>query len=73
VPGRREVKEANKLKYTKMVLKMGGFPRFLALKSPKMPFFALKYLIRYTPKMFYEEYINFNIFCYLRHCGVIPV
>jgi hypothetical protein len=23
--------------------------------------------------MFFEEYITFNIFCYLRHCGVTPV
>jgi hypothetical protein len=23
--------------------------------------------------MFFEECINFLIFCYLRHCGVIPV
>jgi hypothetical protein len=23
--------------------------------------------------MFFEEYINFKKFCYLRHCGVIPV
>ncbi len=23
--------------------------------------------------MFIKEYINFKIFCYLRHCGFIPV
>jgi hypothetical protein len=49
------------------------FPEILAYKSPKTPFFAQKYLTRYTQKMFFEEYINFKIFHYLRHCGVIPV
>jgi hypothetical protein len=37
-----------------------------------MPFFTLKYLIRYTSKMFFEE-MNFKNFCYLRRCGVITV
>ncbi len=41
-------------------------------RSPA-PFFAQKYFIRYTPKMFFQEYINFEIFCYLRRSGVIPV
>jgi hypothetical protein len=31
----------------------------------KTLFFAQKYLTRYTPKTFFEEYINFNIFRYL--------
>jgi hypothetical protein len=52
---------------------MGGFSLFLAYKSLKTPFFAQKYLTRYTPEMFFEEYISFKIFCYLRHCRVIPV
>jgi hypothetical protein len=30
-------------------------------------------LIRYTPKMFFEEYIHFKIFCYFRRYGVLPV
>ncbi len=51
----------------------GSFKHVLAYKSPKMPFFALKYLTRYTHEMFFEEYINFKIFCNLSHCGVIPV
>jgi hypothetical protein len=38
-----------------------------------MPFFALKYLTRYTHETFFEEYINFKIFRNLSHCGVIPV
>jgi hypothetical protein len=44
--------------------KTGGFPHFLAYKSPKTPFFAKKYLTRYTPETFFEEYISY--------CGVIP-
>jgi hypothetical protein len=44
------------------------------LKNPrKRRFFALKYLTRYNPKKFFEEYINFKNFHYLSHCGVIPV
>jgi hypothetical protein len=51
----RKLKPANKpqcqLKYTKMVLKTGAFPHYLASKSPKMLFLAQKYLGRYSPKM----------------------
>ncbi len=53
--------------------KTGGFAHVLAYNSPKMPFFALKYLTRYTHETFFEEYINFKIFRNLSHCGVIPV
>jgi hypothetical protein len=53
--------------------KTDGFAHVLAYKSPKTPFFALKYLTRYTHKTFFEEYINFKIFRNLSHCGVIPV
>ncbi len=53
--------------------KTGGFMHFLAYKLPKTLFFAQKYLTRYTPKTFSEEYITFKIFCYLRHCEVILV
>ncbi len=64
----RELKEANKPpswpKYTKLAPKMGGFLYFQPAKSPKMSFFAKKYLIRYTPKTFFEEYINFKTFHY---------
>ncbi len=42
--------------------KIGGFTHVLAYKSPKTPFFALKYLTRYTHKTMFEEYINFKIF-----------
>ncbi len=42
--------------------KTGGFAHVLAYKSPKMPFFALKYLTRYTHETFFEEYINNKIF-----------
>jgi hypothetical protein len=51
----------------------GGFAHVLASKSPKMPFFAQKYLTRYTHEMFFEEYINIKIVHYSSHCGVIPV
>jgi hypothetical protein len=57
-------------KYTKTAKR---FEHVLAYKSPKTPFFAQKYLTRYTHKMFFEEYINFKIVCYLSHYGVIPV
>jgi hypothetical protein len=53
--------------------KKGSFEHFLAYKFPKTLFFAQKFLTRYNPETFFEEYINFNIFCYLRHCGVIPI
>ncbi len=54
--------------------KTGGFAHILAYNSLKTPFFALKYfLTRYTHKTFFEEYLNFKIFCNLSHCGVIPV
>jgi hypothetical protein len=53
--------------------KTASFPRVLTLKLPKTTFFTEKHLTKYTPKMFFEEYINFKIFCYLRHYGVITV
>ncbi len=53
--------------------KTGGFAHILAYKSPKTPFFALKYLTRYTHETFFEEYINFKNFRNLSHCGVTPV
>ncbi len=34
--------------------------------SPNMPFFAPKYLTRYTPETFSEEYINKKIFLLLK-------
>ncbi len=48
--------------------KTGGFAHVLAYKSPKTPFFDLKYF-----STFFEEYINFKIFRNLSCCGVIPV
>jgi hypothetical protein len=53
--------------------KTGGFAHVLAYKSPKTPFFALKYLTRCTHEMFFEEYINIKIFRNLSRCRVIPV
>jgi hypothetical protein len=49
---------------------MGGFTHVLAYKSPKTPFFAQKYLTRYTHETFFEEYTNFQAH-YLSHCRVI--
>jgi hypothetical protein len=42
----------------------------LVYKSPKTSFFAQKYLTRYTPETFFEEYTNFEAH-YLSHCRVI--
>ncbi len=53
--------------------KTGSFAHVFAYKSPKMPFFDIKYLTRYTHETSFEEYINFKIFRNLSHCGVIPV
>ncbi len=53
--------------------KTGGFAHVLAYNSPKTPFFALKYLTRYTHETFFEEYINIKKFRNLSHCRVIPV
>jgi hypothetical protein len=46
--------------------KTGGFPHVLAYKSPQTPFYALKYLTRYTHETFFEEHINFKIFSLLK-------
>ncbi len=42
--------------------KTGSFAHVLVFKSPKTPFFAIKYLTRYTHETFFEEYINLKIF-----------
>ncbi len=51
--------------------KTGGFAHVLAYKSPKTPFFALKYLTRYTHETFFKEYTNFEGH-YLSRCRDIP-
>ncbi len=51
--------------------KTGSFADVLALKTQKTPFFAQKYLTRYTHERFFEEYTNFEAH-YLSHCRVIP-
>ncbi len=53
--------------------KTGGFEHFVAYKLLKMLIFAKKYLTRYTPETFFDESINFKIFCYLSDFGVMPV
>ncbi len=52
--------------------KTDGFAHVLAYKSPKTPFFAQKYLTRYTHETFLEEYTNFQAH-YLSHCRDIPL
>ncbi len=44
--------------------KTGGFTHTLAYKSPITLFFARKYVTRYNPETFFEEYFNFKIFHY---------
>jgi hypothetical protein len=51
--------------------KTGGFAHVLAYKTPKTPFFALKYLTRYTHETFFEVYTNFEG-PYLSRCRDIP-
>ncbi len=73
----KELKEANKPPASrntqKWCQKWAVSLTFYLKNQPKPPFFAQKYLIRHITKMFFEEYINFKIFHYLRYCGVIPV
>jgi hypothetical protein len=40
--------------------KTSGFAHVLAYNLPKTPFFALKYLTRYTHEIFFEEHTNFE-------------
>jgi hypothetical protein len=47
-------------KYIRKQQKTGGFTDFLAYKSPKTPFFALKYLTKYNHETFFEECMNFQ-------------
>ncbi len=76
VPGQGVVVEGVKgVKYTPMPLECmktvketGGLAHFFAFNSPKIPFFAQKYLTRYTSKTFLRNKIFSK---YLRHCGVI--
>ncbi len=52
--------------------KTDGFACVLANNLLKTPFFAPKYLTRYTHKTFFEEDMNFKTH-YLGHCRVIPL
>jgi hypothetical protein len=47
--------------------KTGGFAHVFAYKARKTPFFAHKYLTKYTHEAFFEEYTNFEAH-YLSHC-----
>ncbi len=52
--------------------KNGRFWHVLTYNSPKTPFFALKYLTRYTHETFFEEYTNFEGH-YLSRCRDISL
>jgi hypothetical protein len=41
--------------------KTGGFAHVLAYKLPKTPFFAQKYLTRYTHETYCKEYMNSEV------------
>jgi hypothetical protein len=61
VEGFKGCKQAPSLqKFAKTATKTGGFLHFLALKSLNFHSKVLNKM--YTPKMFFEEYINLNIF-----------
>jgi hypothetical protein len=53
--------------------KMAGFPALIDLKIAKNTDFYLEILNTIYTQDIFEEYFNFNIFTYLRRCGVIPV
>jgi hypothetical protein len=69
---RSQISLQSRPKIDKNGKKTGGFAHVLAYKSPKTPFFAQKYLTRYTHETFLEEYTNFEAH-YLSHCRVIPL
>jgi hypothetical protein len=67
VPGRGAVVERSYIpsqpyKIAKNDEKTGGFTHVLAYNSPKTPFFALKYLTKYTHETFFKEYIILKFF-----------
>ncbi len=68
----RSYKPSQPYEIAKNGKKTGGFAHVLAYKSLKTPFFAQKYLTRYTHETFFEKYTNFQAHC-LSHCRVIPL
>jgi hypothetical protein len=44
------------------------FPTLIDLKIAQNTVFTQKYLIRYTFKVIFEEYMNLQIFCCLLRC-----
>jgi hypothetical protein len=52
--------------------KTSGFAHVLAYNSLKTPFFALKYVTRYTHETFFEENTNFEGY-YLSRCRDISL
>jgi hypothetical protein len=53
--------------------KNGQFLAHIDLKIAESAIFHSKVLHKIYSKDVFEEYINFKIFRFLRHCGVIPV
>jgi hypothetical protein len=53
--------------------KTEGLRNLMTFKMPITPFLLLKKYTKYTPETFFEEYIYFKFFGYLRCCGNIPV
>jgi hypothetical protein len=51
----------------------GRFPTLIDLKIAKNAVLYLKLVNKIYSRDFFEEYMNFKIFCYLRLGGVIPV
>ncbi len=62
----------NKYEIAKIGEKTSGFAHVLAYNAPKTPFFAHKYLTRYTHETFFEKYTNFEAH-FLSHCWAIPL
>ncbi len=51
--------------------KNGQFPALIELKITENAIFCSKILYKIYSKDVFEEYINFKIFRYFRHCGVL--
>jgi hypothetical protein len=64
---KKSYKPSQQYEIAKIGEKTAGFAQVFAYKAPKTPFFAHKYLTRYTHETFFEEYTNFEVH-YLSHC-----
>jgi hypothetical protein len=64
---KKSYKPSQQYEIAKNGKKTGGFAHVFVYKAPKTPFFAHKYLTRYTHETFFEEYTNFEAH-YLSPC-----